>query len=62
VSREWIMAAQAFDLAHAVASKQRPKPLPRPWPDTKSKIGGKKMVRRSMEDVRAILRPQQSTE
>ncbi|WP_104128003.1 hypothetical protein [Cryobacterium sp. Y57] len=61
VSREWIILAQSFDLAHAAASKHRPKPMPRPWPDTKNKIGGKKMVRRSIEDVRAILRPQ-STE
>jgi hypothetical protein len=58
VSREWIIAAQSFDLAHAAASKHRPKPMPRPWPDTKNKIGGKKTVRRSIEDVRAILRPQ----
>ena len=57
VSYEWILAAQHFDLANAVASKHRPKLYPRPWPDTKNKIGGKKTVHRSMTDVRAILRP-----
>ena len=58
VSREWIILANQFDLAHAAASKHRPKAMARPWPDAKNKIGGKKLVRRSIEDVRAILRPQ----
>jgi hypothetical protein len=57
VSREWIILAQQFDLAHAAASKNRPKPMPRPWPDNKTKMGGKRTVRRSIEAVRAILRP-----
>jgi hypothetical protein len=57
VSREWILQAQAFDLAHAAASKRRPKPLPRPWPENKTKMGGKKTVRRSVAEVSSILRP-----
>lgn len=57
VSYEWILAAQHFDLAHSAASKHRPKLYPRPWPELKNKIGGKKTVARSIEDVRAILRP-----
>lgn len=58
VSREWMMLADVFDLQHAKASKRRPKPLPRPWPDRSVKIGGKKTVRRSAAEVLAILRPQ----
>lgn len=61
VSREWIVLAQSFDLAHAAASKRRPKAMSRPWPDNKNKIGGKKLVRRSIDEVRAILRPQSMT-
>jgi hypothetical protein len=57
VSREWILAADAFDLSHAVASKRRPKPLPRPWPEKRTKMGGKKTVRRSAAQVASILRP-----
>lgn len=57
VSREWMLAADHYDLLHAANSKRRPKPYPRPWPETKNKIGGKKTVKRSITDVLAILRP-----
>lgn len=57
VSPEWIIAADTYDLLHASKSKRRPKPYPRPWPENKTKIGGKKKVKRSIKDVRAILRP-----
>lgn len=56
-TREWMLLADQFDLAHQQASKRRVKPMPRPWPRSNSKIGGKKTVRRSATDVRAILRP-----
>ena len=57
VSREWILMAETFDLAHAVASKRKPKPLPRPWPDGRKKIGGNNTVQRTAADVNAMLRP-----
>lgn len=58
VSREWTLLAQILDVTHASKVKRSVfKPWPRPWPDTKTKIGGKKTVRRSITDVLAILRP-----
>jgi len=62
VSREWTVLAQILDVIHASKVKRNVfKPWPRPWPDSKTKIGGKRKVSRSIADVLAILRPQ-STE
>ena len=61
VSREQMVLMDLYDLTHSSLvpkGKARPKPYPRPWPDEKStRIGGKKTVRRTVEEVRAILRP-----
>lgn len=57
VTREWIVQADAFDLAHRKVSKRKPKPYPRPWPESKTKIGGKRTTRRSIFEVMSILRP-----
>lgn len=57
-SREWTVLAQILDVTYSSKVKRTLfKPWPRPWPDTKSKIGGKKTVKRSITDVLAILRP-----
>ena len=56
-SMEWVVLADLFDLQHSSKSKHRPKLYPRPWPDNKNKIGGKKTVKRSIRDVLSILRP-----
>jgi hypothetical protein len=58
VTREWTVLAQILDVVHASKVKRAAfKPWPRPWPDKKTKIGGKKTVKRSITDVLAILRP-----
>lgn len=40
VSREWLILADHFDLTHSAHSKRRPKPHPRPWPDTATRKVG----------------------
>lgn len=60
VSWEWITAVDLYDLQHSSKSKKKIKPYPRPWPDeNKSRMGGDRKVRRTAEEVMAILRPQQ---
>ena len=58
VSREWTLLAQIHDVTLASKVKRNVfKPWHRPWPEKKSKIGGKNTVKRSITDVLAILRP-----
>lgn len=40
VSNEWMLLAELFDLTHQVNSKNKVKPLVRPWPDPNSKRVG----------------------
>lgn len=56
-SREWVLLADIFDVLAASNSKRKPKPYPRAWPEKQTRIGGKKKMRRSSDEVRAILRP-----
>ena len=59
VTRDSAVLMDLFDLLHQANSKRRPKPYPRPWAaKKKTKLGGKRLVRRSAADVRAILRPE----
>lgn len=61
VSREWVLLAQIHDITLASKVKRAVfKPWARPWPEKKTKIGGKKTVRRSIKDTLAILRPQRT--
>jgi hypothetical protein len=58
VSREWTLLAQIHDITLGSKVKRSVfKPWARPWPEKKTKIGGKKTVRRSIADTLAILRP-----
>ena len=41
VSQEWMLLAELFDLTHQINSKNKVKPLARPWPDPNSKRVGK---------------------
>jgi hypothetical protein len=61
VTREWMIAADKFDMDASAATprgRRRPKAYPRPWPDKKvTKLGGKNGKRRTAAEVIAILRP-----
>ena len=54
---EWAALADLLDVTMAANSRKRPKPVKRPW-DKANRIGGKKTIRRSPEEVKAILRPE----
>lgn len=54
-TREWMALVDLYDLQHAKASKRKPKPYPRPFDKAKTRIGGKNHVRRSPEQMRALL-------
>jgi len=46
VSQEWMLLAELFDLTHQVNSKNKVKPLVRPWPDPKAqRLGNAKHSR-----------------
>lgn len=48
VSKEWMILANVYDLLAAVNSKKKPKPYPRPWPDSgTTRLGSKKPQKRS---------------
>lgn len=49
VSQEWMLLAELFDLTHQINSKNRVKPLTRPWPSPNAKRVGK--VQHSRADV-----------
>lgn len=56
VSREWLALADSFDVQlAAISGKRKRKPYPRPFDSNKKRIGGTKKVRRSAEQVRALL-------
>lgn len=41
VDNNWMLLAELFDLTMRANSKNKPKPLPRPWPDQNSERVGK---------------------
>jgi hypothetical protein len=41
VSSEWMLLAELFDLTHQVNSKNKVKPLQRPWPNANAERLGK---------------------
>ena len=57
-SAEWMRLTDLVDVQRQAASKKRVKPLPRPWPDKNvARKGGRgKNQRRSLAEVRALLR------
>ncbi|WP_353809074.1 hypothetical protein [Agromyces sp. SYSU T00194] len=55
-SWEWFALADLIDVERAKGSRRRQRPYPRPIAK-RSKLGGKKTVRRTAAEVRAILRP-----
>lgn len=55
VSWEWLLLADHYDMERAKASKRRSRPYPRPT-TKRTKLGGGNK-RRSIADVRRILRP-----
>jgi len=55
VSREWLALVDLFDLQQAKASRRKPKPYPRPFDKSKTRIGGKKSARHTPEQLRALL-------
>lgn len=57
VSIEWAALADLLDVTMAANSRKSIKPVKRPW-DKPNRIGGNKTVRRSPEEVKAILRPE----
>lgn len=59
ISRETVALMDLYDLQHASKSKRKPRPIPRPWPDKRQKLGGRaRNTRRTSTELRAILRPQ----
>jgi hypothetical protein len=54
-SREWLVFADLYDLQMAKASKRKPKPYPRPFDKSKTRIGGTKKIRRTQDELRALL-------
>lgn len=54
VSYEWLILADLYDLQRAKASKRRSRPYPRPT-TKRTKLGGGNK-RRSITDIRRILR------
>ena len=61
ITREGIVLMELWDLElrKGLSKKQRNKfkAFPRPWPAKKSKLGGNNKIRRSIADVKRILRP-----
>lgn len=58
ISREAIILADIHDLQHQSKVKRGQfKAYPRPWPDNKTKLGGKRQKRRTAQEVQALLRP-----
>ena len=57
-SLEWIALRDLTDVQRQAGSRKRVKPIDRPWPDKKTvRKGGKgKNQRRSLAEVRALLR------
>lgn len=55
VSWEWLLLADLYDMERAKGSKRRSRPYPRPT-TKRTKLGGSNK-RRSIADVRRILRP-----
>ncbi len=47
VSQEWMLLAELFDLTHQINSKNKVKPLVRPWPDPNAKRIGKAEMSRA---------------
>ena len=47
VSQEWMLLAELFDLTHQINSKNKVKPLARPWPDPHSQRIGKAELSRA---------------
>lgn len=58
VSQEWMALRDLTDVQRQRGSKKRVKPLERPWPDKKTvRKGGKgKNQRRTLAEVRSLLR------
>lgn len=58
VSAEWMRLTDLADIQRQRGSKKRVKPIDRPWPDKKTvRKGGKgKNQRRSLAEVRTLLR------
>jgi len=58
VSLEWMRLTDLADIQRQAASRKRVKPLERPWPDKKTvRKGGKgKNQRRTLAEVRSLLR------
>lgn len=54
ISREAMVLMDVFDLDHAVNSKDKPKPYPRPWKTVEQKRHGKTDM--SREQVLEVLR------
>lgn len=60
-SFEWMVLAQSFDLLYAVNSKNKTKPLPRPWPDANAKRSGKPAVEESrVREILDAMRPKET--
>jgi hypothetical protein len=58
VTREWMRLTDLADIQRQQGQKRRVKPLERPWPDKSvvRKGGRKKNQRRSLAEVRRLLR------
>lgn len=49
VGRDYMIAAETYDLIAQVNSRRKPKPIPRPWPDANKKTIGS--TTRSREEI-----------
>ena len=57
-SMEWMRLTDLADIQRQQGAKKRVKPIPRPWPDKSVVVKGgkKKNQRRTLAEVRALLR------
>jgi hypothetical protein len=57
ISREWMAVTDLYDMQLASKNRTKQKPYPRPFSESKQRVGGRaKNRRRSIGDVEAILR------